>query len=146
MSDIAANRKAYFDYEVLETYEAGVELLGLEVKSVKAGQISLAGSFVVIRGGEAWLLNSVITPLQPKNILPSYDSSRSRRLLLKRAEIRELIGKTAQTGLTIVPLKVYSKHNRVKVEIGLARHKKKHDKREAIKKRDIEREIGRGLK
>ncbi len=146
MGEISVNRRAYFDYEILDTYEAGIELLGFEVKAVKTGRINLAGAFAVIKDSETWLLNATISPHQPKNAPSDYDPSRSRRLLLHKSEIKELIGAAAQKGLTIVPLKVYTKHNRVKILIGLARHKKKGDKRETIKKRETEREIERTLK
>jgi len=140
------NRRAYFDYEILETFEAGIELFGFEVKAVKTGHINLSGSFAVIRNNEAWLLNATIPPYQPKNAPADYDPTRSRRLLLHKSQIKELIGSTSQKGLTIVPLKVYTKRNRVKVLIGLARHKKKTDKREVIKRREDRREIERTLK
>lgn len=143
MADFAVNRRASFDYDILETYEAGVVLLGFEVKAVKTGRISLAGSFAVIRGNEAWLLNTVIPPYQPANTPIDYDQTRSRRLLLHKSQIKELIGKTSQKGLTIVPLKVYTKNARVKVLLGLGRHRKKGDKREVIKKREAARDIER---
>lgn len=146
MNEISVNRRAYFDYEIFETYEAGIELLGFEVKSVKTGHINLAGSFAIIKDGKPQLLNTTIPPYQPKNAPVDYDPTRSRRLLLHKYEIKELIGAVSQKGLTIVPLKVYTKHNRVKVLIGLARHKKKGDKREIIKKRETKREIERVIK
>ena len=146
MDGISTNRRAYFDYEILETYEAGIELLGHEVKSIKTGHINLAGSYAVIRNNEAYLLNATIPPYQPKNVSADYDPTRSRRLLLHKSEIKELIGKAAQKGLTIVPLRVYTKRRRVKVLIGIAKYKKKADKREMIKKRDTQREIRRTLK
>lgn len=139
------NKRAYFDNEILQTYEAGIELLGFEVKSVKTGHINLGGSYVVINNNEAWLLNAVIPPYQSKNVPADYDSRRSRRLLLHRSEIKELIGRAAQKGLTILPLKVYTIHGKIKILIGVARHKKKADKREIIKKREAEREIKRAL-
>lgn len=145
MTDLAINRRAGFDYEILETYEAGLELLGTEVKSVKLGHINLAGSYAVARGNEIWLLNAPIPPYQPKNAPKTYDPIRSRRLLLHRSEIKELIGKISQRGLTIVPLKVYAKRARIKILIGLARHKKQTDKREVIRKRESRREIERTL-
>lgn len=143
MSFIHVNKRAYFDYEILGTYEAGIELLGQEVKSIKTGRASLLGSFVVIKSNEAWLLNANIPPYQAKNVGADYDPTRSRRLLLKKSEIKELIGKSAQKGLTIVPLKIYNKNNKIKLEIGVARHKKLHDKRELIKERDMRREVER---
>ena len=146
MHENYVNKKAYFDYEIIETCEAGLELLGFEVKAIRSGKISLAGSHVVIRGGEAYLLNADIPPYQPGNTPTEYDSKRTRKLLLKKSEIAELLGKTEKTGLTLVPLKLYNKHNRLKLEIGLVRHKKKHDKRASLKKKDIEREVGQRLK
>ena len=140
---ITTNKRAYFDYNILETYEAGIELLGFEVKAIKSGRINLAGSYVLIRDNQAWLLNTDIPPYQPLNTPADYDSKRSRRLLLKSSEIKSLIGRTQEKGLTLVPLKVYTKNRRIKLEIGLGKSKKKADKREAIKKRDIEREIQR---
>ena len=146
MSDLAVNRRAYFDYEILQTYEAGIELRGFEVKAVKAGRINLAGAYALIRGNEAWLLNASIPPYQQKNTPAGYDPQRTRRLLLHTSEIKELTGAASQKGLTMVPLKVYTTHNRVKVLLGLGRHKKKEDKREKIKRRDTQREIDRTLK
>ncbi|MBI2639873.1 MAG: SsrA-binding protein SmpB [Candidatus Sungbacteria bacterium] len=146
MAVYSVNRRALFDYEILETYEAGVELYGFEVKAVKTGHVNIAGSYIVVRGGEAWLLNASIPPYQPKNTPPDYDETRSRKLLLHKSEIRELIGKSAQKGLTLIPLRVYDKKSRIKIEFGLGRHKKKHDKRETIKEREAGREIERGLK
>ena len=146
MKSLSENRKALFDYEILETYVAGLQLLGFEVKAIRNGSASLIGSFVVIRGGEALLLNANIPPYQPNNSPKDYEPTRSRKLLLKKSEISELIGKTEKTGLTLVPLKLYNMGSRIKLQIGLARNKKKHDKRASIKKKDIEREVGRKLK
>ena len=146
MNDLSVNRRAHFDYTILQTYEAGLVLVGFEVKAVKAGRMSLAGAFVVMKNNEAWLINATISPYQPKNTPADYDPERSRRLLLHRAELKELIGKTSKSGLTIIPLKVYTSHNRVKILIGLARHKKAGDKRETIKKREAQREMTRALK
>lgn len=146
MNDITVNRKAHFDYEILETYEAGIELLGLEVKAIKTGHLNLTGSFAVVKNKEVYLLNANIPAYQPQNAPADYDPYRSRRLLLHKSEIKELIGKSAQKGLTLVPLKVYTKRNRIKILLGLGRHKKKIDKREIIKKRDTRREVERILK
>ena len=146
MTDVAVNRRAQFDYEILQTYEAGIELFGFEVKAVKTGRINLAGSFAIIKNSEIWLLNATIPPYQAKNTPADYDPSRSRRLLLHKSQIKELIGAASQKGLTIVPLKAYTKRNLVKILIGLARHKKKEDKREVIKRRESAREIERALK
>lgn len=146
MPDLSVNRRAHFDYEILQIYEAGIELRGFEVKAVKTGHINLAGSYAIIRGNEVWLLNAMIPAYQIKNAPADYNPQRTRRLLLHKAQIKELIGASAQKGLTIVPLKVYTVRNRVKALIGLGRHKKKGDKREIIKKREVEREIERTLK
>lgn len=141
MSIYAENRRARFDYDILDTYEAGMELLGTEVKSVKAGKLNLSGTYAVIRGGEAWLLNADIPAYQPKNAPPDYDSKRSRRLLLNKSEIRELTGKLHEKGLSLLALKAYPKKNMIKIELGLGRSRKKKDKREAIKKRAHAREM-----
>lgn len=146
MADLISNRRAYADYNILKTYEAGIELLGFEVKSVKTGRATLTGAFAVIRDNQAWLLNAVIPPYQTKNSPPSYDPSRTRRLLLHKHEIKELIGSAAAKGLTIVPLRIYTKRGRVKIALGLARHRKQHDKREVIKKREAKQEMGRAIK
>ena len=140
------NRRASYDFEILKTFEAGIELRGFEVKSVKTGHINLAGAFAVVRGNEAFLINAMIPPYQPKNAPANYDPQRSRRLLLHKAEIQKLIGASSRQGLTIVPLRVYAKKNLIKVLLGLGRHKRKTDKREIIKKRETEREIDRTLK
>ncbi|MBI4119305.1 MAG: SsrA-binding protein SmpB [Parcubacteria group bacterium] len=142
----AVNKRAKFDYEILETYEAGIELRGFEVKAIRSGRMNLAGSYAVVKDNQLWLLNADIPPYQPKNTPVDYNSKRSRRLLLRKEEIKELIGRTHEKGLTLLPLKVYNKGRFIKIEIGLGRHKKKADKREAIKKRDTEREIRRTLK
>lgn len=140
---ITTNKRAYFDYQILEAYEAGIELLGLEVKSIKTGRINLAGTYVVIRDGQAWLLNADIPAYQPKNAPPDYDPKRTRRLLLKKSEIKNLIGRIQEKGLTLMPLKVYTKNRRIKMGIGLAKSRKKQDKRELIKRREAEKEMRR---
>ncbi len=142
----AENRKAYFNYEILEKITAGIELLGFEVKAIKAGQMILDGAYVVIRGNEAFLIGAGVTSLQPKNTPKDYDERRNRKLLLTKKEINYLAGKEKQNGLTIVALSVYSVGHKVKVELGLAKGKKKSDKRESIKKRESDREIRRTLK
>ncbi len=146
MAHYAENRKARFDYEILEKYEAGIELLGTEVKSVRGGQMSLEGAFVVVRGGEAFLINANIPPYQIKNAPKDYDPLHNRRLLLTKKEISELAGSEKNKSLTIVPISVYNKNRKIKVEIALVKGKKKFDKRETIKKRDTDREIRRTLK
>lgn len=131
------------DYEILETFEAGLELLGFEVKSLRMHQGSLLGSHVTIRGGEAYLVSSNIPPYQEKNTPESYDPKRHRRLLLTKGEISKLASLESKKGLTIVPLSVYSKGRKVKVEIAIVRGKKQHDKRQSLKKRQVDREIRR---
>jgi len=143
MSVLAENKKAYFNYEILATYEAGIELQGFEVKAVKAGQANLTGAFALIRGGEAWLTNADIPAYQPKNAPASYEPTRTRRLLLTKKEIKEIVGKMQAKKLNLVPLKLFTKNNLVKVALGLARSKKKFDKRETIKKREVQRTIRR---
>ena len=143
MPIIATNKRAYFDYEILETYEAGIELRGFEVKAIRSGRINLSGSYVVIRGDEAWLLNSDIALYQPANVPEKYDSKRTRRLLLKKSQIKGLIGRIQEKGLTLLPLKVYTKSRNLKLEIGLGKSRRKADKREAIRKREAEKEMGR---
>lgn len=145
MSVITVNKRAGFDYEILETYEAGIQLSGQEVKSVKTGHVNLQGAFVVIKDNEASLLNAHIPPYQPMNVPESYDPDRSRKLLLRREELRQLIGRISQKGLTLLPLKVYTKKGLIKVEIGLARHRKQRDKRELIKKREAGREMQQAI-
>lgn len=145
MANYAENRKARFDYEILEKYEGGIELLGTEVKSVRGGRMSLEGAFVIVRGGEAFIINANIPPYQAKNAPSNYDPLRNRKLLLTKKEIAEL-GRSEKTNLTIVPLSVYNKGTKIKVTIALVRGKKQFDKRESIKKRDTDRDMRRTLK
>src|ERR1035437_8653149 len=146
MAAFAENRKAHFNYEILEKLTAGIELLGFEVKAVKAGRMTLDGTYAVIRGNEAFLIGAGITPLQPKNAPTDYDERRNRKLLLTKKEIKRLSGTENQNGLTIVALSVYNMGRKIKVELGLAKGKKTRDKRESIKKRESDREIRRTLK
>jgi SsrA-binding protein len=146
MASYAENRKARFNYEIVEKYETGIELLGTEVKSVRAGQMSLEGAFVVVRGGEAFLINANIPPFQPLNAPKDYDPLKNRKLLLTKKEIAELGGNEKNKSLTIVPISVYNKNRKIKVEIALVKGKKKFDKRETIKKRETDREIRREYK
>ncbi len=143
MPALSENKKAFFNYEIIETFEAGIELRGFEVKSVKAGQANLVGSFATIRGGEIWLTNADIPPFQSANTPEGYNQTRPRRLLLNKKEILYLISKMKSDRLTLLPLKMYSKKNLVKVELGLARGKRQHEKRETIKKREAGREMRR---
>ncbi len=142
----AENRKARFDYEILQKYDAGIELLGMEVKSVRGGRMSLEGAFVIVRGGETFLINANIPPFQSNNSPKDYDPLRNRKLLLTKKEITALASSEKNKNLTIVPTLVYSKGRKIKLEIALVRGKKKHDKREVIKKREMEREIRREVK
>lgn len=138
---LADNRKALYDYEVLEKFQAGLVLTGQEVKSVKNGHLSLKGAYVTFHNGDAYLTNAHITKYKQAGEIADYDPTQSRRLLLRKKEIRYLQGKLEEKGLTIVPLSVYTKKRFVKMEIALAKGKKQHDKREAIKKRDTQREM-----
>ena len=146
MKLLAENKKAYWNYEILEKFEAGISLLGQEVKSIKTGRINLAGSYVVLREKEVYLIGANIPPYQPKNAPADYDPERSRKLLLRKSEIKHLIGKTKEKGLTLIPLKVYTKRGKIKLEFGIAKGRRKIDKRNLIKKREAEREMRRALK
>ncbi len=140
---LITNRKANFNYDIKETYSAGLELFGFEVKSLRKGQGSLDGSHITIRGREAYLVNSFIPPFQEKNAPVDYDPRRNRKLLLTSKEIEE-IGKVEKTkGLTIVPISVYNKGRVLKIDIGVGVGKKKFDKRESIKKSNVERDTRR---
>lgn len=139
------NRRALHDFEILATYEAGIRLLGAEVKSVKGGKMSLEGSFVKIIGSEIYLINAQIFPYayaRPEG----YDPKRSRKLLLHKKEIISLKTKLASAKLTLVPLECYNSHGLVKLKIGLARGRREYEKREKIRRRDMEREVSRELK
>lgn len=143
---LVENKKARFDYEILETLEAGLELKGFEVKALKSGRGALAGSRVIIRGGEAYIVGMNIPPYQPKNTPKDYEPQATRRLLLKKREIEYLNGKNQEKGLTLVPLKVYNKKGLLKLVFGLGRGLKKYDKRERIKERESKRKIERLMK
>ena len=141
MPVITKNKRAIYDFEILETFESGIELKGFEVKAIRLGRMNLSGSYVIIRAGEAWLLNASIAPYQPENIPEKYDSKRTRRLLLKKSQIKNLTGRIQEKGLTLLPLKVYTKNRNLKLEIGLGKSRHKKDKRELIKKREVQREM-----
>ncbi|OHA88575.1 MAG: SsrA-binding protein [Candidatus Zambryskibacteria bacterium RIFCSPHIGHO2_02_FULL_43_14] len=145
MTVYANNSKALFDYEILERLTAGLELLGTEVKSVRAGKCNLRGAFIAVRDTEAYLVGADIPAYQPKNAPKDYDALRTRKLLLSKSELMELKDAESTKGLTIIPLSVYSKGRFLKLDIAIARGKKKFDKRQAIKKRDIERDLKRTL-
>lgn len=146
MTTYVQNKKATFDYELLEKYEAGISLLGTEVKSVRQGQGKLDGAYVIIRGGEAFLVGASIPAFQKKNAPEDYDPERPRKLLFKGKELAELYSESEQKGLTIVPIRLYNHGRNLKLEIAVARGKKKFDKRETIKERDVKRTLGRLLK
>ncbi len=142
---VATNRKAYHDYHIEETHEAGIVLTGTEIKSVRAGSVNLKDAYAVVKDGEAWLLNVHISPYEPAS-RENVDPDRGRKLLLHRQEINRLMGRVQEKGLTMIPLRLYLKKNRAKVELALVRGKRQYDKREAIAKRDTDREIQRALK
>ena len=146
MPHYAENRKARFNYEILEKYETGIELLGVEVKSVRGSQMSLEGAFIIVRGGEVFLIKANIPPYQIKNAPKDYDPLRNRKLLLTKKEITELADSGKNKSLTIVPISVYNKNRKIKLAIALVKGKKKYDKRETIKKRETDREIRREYK
>ncbi|MDB5188245.1 MAG: SsrA-binding protein SsrA-binding protein [Candidatus Kaiserbacteria bacterium] len=140
------NKRTLLDYEILDRFEAGIELFGYEVKSIRAGLGSLKGARVVVRGGEAYLIGSTIPPFQPKNAPESYDPERNRRLLLNHKELRDIEGAEHEKGLTTIPIAMYNKGRNLKLEIGIAKGKKKADKRATIAERDTKRDIDRTLK
>lgn len=146
MGLLAINKRAIFDYEILEKYEAGLVLLGSEVKSVKSGKISLKESFVTIKGSELYLTNANIHKYEFSGKLNAYNPTRPRKLLLKKSEIKSLIGKSRTQGLTLVPLRVYTKKRLIKLSFALGKGKKAYDKRSSIAKRDSKRKIERALK
>ncbi len=146
MTEYANNPKAGFDYEILETIEAGIVLEGHEVKSIKTGKASIKGSYVKILNEEPYLMGATISPYQPLNTPKNYDSQRSRKLLLSKKQISSLTGTAQAERTTLIPLKFYSsKKGLIKLLVGIARGKKKHDKRETIKKKDVARAKQRGL-
>ena len=142
---VATNRKARFEYFLLESFEAGISLQGSEIKSIRAGQISLADAYVQTDGTDAWLVNAHIAPYEQASRY-NHDPRRPRRLLLHRREIRAIWEAVQQKGMTVVPVQVYLKDGRAKVEIALAKGKKLYDKRQDIARRDQEREVARELK
>jgi SsrA-binding protein len=146
MTIIALNKRARFDYEILETIEAGVALLGHEVKSVKTGHMSLQGSFVTIRGNDLMLTNALIPFYEHAGDPLGYEPTRPRRLLVKKSEAKRFIGKVRTNGLTLIPLRVYTKRHLVKVEFALAKGKKEYDKRETTQKREAARKMARAMR
>lgn len=142
---LATNRQAYHDYHIEETYEAGIALTGTEIKSVRAGSANLRDSYAQVKNGELWLVHTHVAPYEPAS-RQNVDPYRDRKLLMHRHEIMRLQGRVQEKGYTLVPLRMYLKKNRVKVEIGLARGKRQYDKRAAISQRDAAREMERALK
>lgn len=143
--NIAVNRKARYEYEILQTYEAGIVLQGTEVKALRQGKANLVDSYAALRAGEVWLIALHISHYEQGNI-NNHEPTRDRKLLLNKSEIRKLIGKTKEKGLTLIPLRLYFKNGKVKIELGLAKGKKVYDKRESIEKRDIQRDQERKFK
>lgn len=147
MKIFAENKKAYFNYEILEKFEAGMSLIGQEVKSIRMNRLNLTGAYVVIdKNSEANLVGANIPAYQLKNAPSDYDPQRSRKLLLKKKEIQYLIGKSREKGLTLIPLRVYTNNGKIKLEFGIAKGKKQYDKREKTKKRELDREIQKALR
>ncbi|KKR97945.1 MAG: SsrA-binding protein [Candidatus Magasanikbacteria bacterium GW2011_GWC2_41_17] len=145
MPNLAINKRASFDYEILETMQAGLVLTGAEVKAIRDGQVSLKAAYITLSKGEPWLINAHISPYKKAGQMKGYEPTQNRKLLLKKSEINRLAGQKDQGRLTIIPLKLYTKHHLIKLQIGLGRGRKKFDKREVIKKRDINREVKRTL-
>lgn len=142
---LAENPKARFDYQILETFEAGLVLKGYQAKAIKSGKCSIKGAYVKILGNDAWLLGAMVSPYQANNVPPDYDQQRDIKLLLKKNELDYLRGKSSEGGAHLVPIKLYGKNGLVKLEFGIGRTKKKYDKRDIIKKREVDRNIRRKL-
>lgn len=141
---VASNRKARHDYHIEDTFEAGIVLTGSEIKSIRAGQVNLRDSFAIVRNGELWLMNTHIAPYHQASYT-NHEPRRDRKLLMHRREINRLSGKLQEKGLTLIPLQIYLKNSRAKIELGLARGKKLYDKRESLRERDDRRQITRAL-
>lgn len=146
MSKLATNKKAHFDYDILEIFEGGLKLTGPEVKAIKTGHLKLQGAFLHVQNNELWLKNAFVAKYQPAGELSGYDPYQDRKVLVSKKEIKNFIGKNHSQGLTLVPLSVYTRGNLLKLEFALARGKKKYEKRETIKKRDIDRQLKERLK
>lgn len=143
---VTQNRKAFYDYFIEETFEAGIMLTGTEVKSLRAGKANLKDSYARIKDGEIFLLNTHISPYNQADGFKQHEPERTRKLLLHKKEIMKLLGKTREKGYTLVPTKIYFKDGKAKVEIGLARGKTSYDKRDSIKARDVKREIAKTIR
>lgn len=146
MSNSIENKKARLEYELLETFEAGMVLTGYEAKALRVGKASLTGAHVVVRAGEAYLVGATVSSYQEGNVPKSYDPERTRKLLLGKKELNELTGAESQKGLTLIPLMILNHKRHIKLSFALARKKKKHDKRATLKERDDRRDIDRALK
>lgn len=146
MSTLALNKRAVHDYDLLDKYEGGLVLTGPEVKSAKDGHIQLKGAFVEVRGGELWLKNAHISRYKPAGEQPTYDPDRNRKVLVHKRELARLLGKSKTEGLTLIPISVYLSRNLVKLSFAIARGKKQYEKRETIKKREVDREIRARMK
>jgi SsrA-binding protein len=144
IKEVASNRQAFHNYEIIERFEAGMVLTGTEIKSAREGRVNLKDAYGIVKSGEIWLLNCHISPYSHGNYA-NHDPLRTRKLLMHRSEIRKLIGRTTERGLTLVPLKVYLKDGRLKCELALAKGRKVHDKREVSRKKTIERETRQAL-
>jgi SsrA-binding protein len=146
MAILATNKRAYFDYEIKDTFEAGLVLKGYEVKSIKTGHVSLKESFVTVKGSELYLTNAHIPIYKHAGKIPNYAPTAPRKLLLKKSEIKQLIGKIRVQGLTLVPIKLYTKRRYIKLDFGIGKGKKEYDKRQKIAKREDDRKMKRILK
>jgi SsrA-binding protein len=144
VKDVAVNRQAFHNYEILEKFEAGIVLTGTEIKSARDGKVNLKDAYGLVKTGEIWLLNCHISPYSHGNYA-NHDPLRTRKLLLKRSEINRLIGRTTERGLTLVPLRMYLKEGRLKCELALAKGRKVHDKREVARQKTIDRETKQAL-
>jgi SsrA-binding protein len=144
VKDVAVNRQAFHNYDIIEKFEAGLVLTGTEIKSARDGKVNLKDSYGLVKGGEVWLLNAHISPYSHGNY-SNHDPLRTRKLLLKRAEINRLIGRTTERGLTLVPLRMYLKDGRLKCELALAKGRKVHDKREVSRQKTIDKETKQAL-
>ena len=141
MAELARNKKASFDYKLLETLEAGLLLLGHEVKAVRTGKMGISSAYIMARGEELYLVGATISPSQPLNTPSDYNPARERKLLLHKDQIAYLLGKSREKGLTLIPTRVYTARHKIKLELAVAVGRKKFDKREQIKKREAQREI-----
>lgn len=146
MADLARNKKATFNYDVLEEFEAGLVLRGFEAKAIRSGKVSLVGSYIILRDNEAYLKGATISYYQEANTPDTYNPERERKLLLSKKELAKLAKELNTQGLTIIPISLYNANRKIKLRIALARGKKKADKRETIKQRDVKRDIDRTLK